>query len=126
MPIDQNKKIIRRLWEEVWNKNMLNVCDEIFDKEYAKHESEFVPVVRAAFPDLHFRVEDMVAEDDKVVSRYIFTGTHQGEIWEIQATGKTVEIQGIWIHRLANNRIVEGRKWGVMDFYGMMKQLGVF
>ena len=125
MSLESNKAIVRRLWEEVWNQNHLDVCDDIFDEAYAQHESEYVPVIRSAFPDLNFGVEDMVAEGDKVVSRYIFTGTHLGEFWGIPATGKKVKLQGIWIHRIENHRIVEGRKWGVLDFYGMMKQIGV-
>jgi steroid delta-isomerase-like uncharacterized protein len=125
MTLQINKSIVRRLWDEVWNQNMLSVCDEIFDPEYARHEKEWVPFVRNAFPDTHVTIKDMIAEGDKVVTRYIFTGTHQAEFWGIPATGKSVEIKGIWIHRLKNHRIVEGRDWGLMDVYGMMKQPGV-
>ena len=125
MQTEENKNIVRRLWEEVWNQNKLNVCDEIFDPEYARHEKEWVPIVRNAFPDTHITIEDMIAEDDRVVTRYFFTGTHQADFWGVPPTGKTVKIKGIWIHRLANHRIVEGRDWGLIDVYGMMKQLGV-
>ncbi len=125
MSLEQNKAIVRRLWEEVWNQNDLAVCDEIFDADYAEHEKSFVPRLRAAFPDLHFAVEDMIAEGDKVVSRYIITGTHQGEFMGIPATGKRVAIKTIWIHRLAGNRIVEGRDWGAWDAFGMLRQMGV-
>jgi steroid delta-isomerase-like uncharacterized protein len=125
MQTEENKNIVRRLWVEVWNQNKLNVCDEIFDPGYARHEKAWVPIVRNAFPDTHITIEDMIAEDDRVVTRYIFTGTHQAEFWGIPPTGKSVEIKGIWIHRLANQCIVEGRDWGLMDIYGMMRQLGV-
>jgi predicted ester cyclase len=125
MAAEENKVIVRRLWEEVWNQNVLAVCDEIFDGEYARHERSFVPILRTAFPDLHFDIEDMIAEGDKVVTRYTFSGTHQGEFMDIPATGKPVKIKCIWIHRLANNRIVEGKEWGVIDTFGMMRQLGV-
>jgi predicted ester cyclase len=81
--------------------------------------------VQNAFPDIHITIKDMIAEDDRVVIRYIFTGTHQTEFWGIPPTGKSVEINGVWIHRPANHRIVEGRDWGLMDIYGMMKQPGV-
>ena len=123
--LKRNKATVRRLWEEVWNQNQLEVCFEIFAPDYAQHEKEWVPVVRAAFPDTWITVEDMVAEADKVVTRYVFTGTHKGEFWGIPATGRPVKIQGIWIHRLENGKIVAGRDWGLMDVYGMMKQLGV-
>ena len=123
--VEENKAVVSRLWEEVWNQNDLTVCDEIFDAEYAKHERRFVPILRAAFPDLHFSVDDMIAEADKVVTRYTFSGTHQGEFMNIPATGKPVKIKCIWIHRLAENRIVEGRDWGLTDALGMMHQLGI-
>ncbi|MCB0188203.1 MAG: ester cyclase, partial [Caldilineaceae bacterium] len=70
MSTETNKVIVRRLWEEVWNQRHLSVCDEIFDAEYAAHEKGFAPVLLAAFPDLHFTIEDMIAEDDKVVTRH--------------------------------------------------------
>ena len=122
--MEKNKEIVRRLWEEVWNQNDLSVCDEIFDTEYAEHEKRFAPVLRMAFPDLHFTIEDMIAENDKVVPRYKLTGTHQGKFMGVAATGKPIKITCIWIHRLAENRIVEGRDWGEWDALGMMKQLG--
>ena len=125
MSIEKNKAIVRRLWEEVWNQNDLAVCDEIFDATYAEHERNFVPVLRAAFPDLHFTIEDMIAEGNKVVTRYTFSGTHQGEIMNVPATGKPVNINCIWIHRLADDRIVEGRDWGLVDMFGMLQQVGV-
>lgn len=125
MSLENNKAIVRRLWEEVWNQNDLAVCDEIFDAEYAEHEKSFAPVLRGAFPDLHFAVEDMIAEGDKVVSRYVITGTHLGEFMDIPATGKRVKIKTIWIHRLVGNRIVEGQDWGAWDALGMLRQLGV-
>jgi steroid delta-isomerase-like uncharacterized protein len=125
MSAEDNKIIVRRLWEEVWNQNDLAVCDEIFDAEYAEHERRFVPILRKAFPDLRFAIEDMIAEGDKVVTCYTMTGTHQSEFMDVPATGKSVKIKCIWIHRLADNRIVEGRDWGLWDAIGMMRQLGV-
>ena len=125
MPTEKNKALVRRLWEEVWNQNDLAVCDEIFNAEYAEHERSFVPVLRTAFPDLHFAVEEMIAEGDKVVTRYMFSGTHQSEFMGVATTGKPVKIKCIWIHRVADNRIVEGMDWGIVDMLDMMRQLGV-
>ena len=125
MSAEENKAVVRRLWEEVWNQNKLDVCDEIFDTEYAAHEKGFAPVLRAAFPDIHFEVLQMVAEDDRVVSHYMLTGTHQGDFMGIPATGNRIEVKTIWIHRLEKGRIVEGQKWGVWDSLAMMQQLGM-
>lgn len=125
MTVEKNKAIVRRLWEEVWNQNNLAVCDEIFDPAYAEHERRFVPVLRAAFPDLHFSIGDMIAEGDKVVTRYTFSGTHKGEFMNIPATNKQVKMKCIWIHRLAENRIVEGRDWGLVDTFSMLQQINV-
>ena len=124
MSTEKHKAIVRRLWEEVWNQNELSVCDEIFDSEYAVHEKRFFPILKTAFPDLHFTIEDMIAENDKVVTRLTLTGTHLGEFRGVPATGKPIKITANWIHRLAGNRIVEGKDWGEWDTLGMMKQLG--
>ena len=86
----------------------------------------FAPVLRAAFPDLHFAVEDMIAEGDKVVTvATSFSGTHQGEFMGIAATGKPVKIKTHLDPSVADNRIVEGQDWGIVDMLGMMRQLGV-
>jgi steroid delta-isomerase-like uncharacterized protein len=126
MSAEQNKTTVRRLWEEVWNENDLAVCDEIFDAEYAEHERSYVPRLRAAFPDLRFTIEDMIGEGDKVVTRYYLTGTHHGEFMGIPATGKPVRVDAIWIHRLEDGRIVEGRQWGQFGALGLLQQLGAF
>jgi predicted ester cyclase len=55
----------------------------------------------------------------------MFSGTHQGEFMGIAATGKPVKIKCIWIHRVADHRIVEGMDWGIVDMLAMMRQLGV-
>ena len=80
--------------------------------------------MKTAFSDLHFAIEDMIAERDKVVSRLTITGNNQGEFMGVAATGIPIKITGTWIHRLAENRIVEGIEWGQWDALGMMKQLG--
>lgn len=126
MSTEINKAIVTRLWDEVWNQNKLTVCDEIFDTEYAAHEKRFAPMFRGAFPDIFFSVDDMIAEGDKVVSRYTITGTHRGEFMGVPPTGKHIRLTCIWIHRLENGRIVEGRDWGEFDRLSLLEQLGAF
>ena len=124
MSIEANKIIVRRLWDEVLNRGDLAVADVIFHEAYAAHERAFVPVVRAAFPDSHHAIEDLIAEGDKVVTRFTWSGTHQGGFEGIPPTGRPIKVQGIWIHRLEHGRIVEGRDWGQVDWLGLLRQLG--
>ena len=76
-----------------------------------------------AFPDVHFNIEDIVAEGDKVVVHFTFRGTHKGVFAGIPPTGKQVEMQGVQIARLVNEQIVED--WVIRDTMGLMQQLGV-
>ncbi len=76
-----------------------------------------------AFPDLHFTIEDIVAEGDTVVVRSTARGTHQGELMGIPLTGKQVAVSGISITRIANGKAVE--EWFNGDDLGLLQQLGV-
>ena len=77
----------------------------------------------AAFPDLAMTVEDVVDGGDKVVARVRFTGTHQGELMGMPATGRTVNVAVIDIMRFGDDGLVH-EHWGVFDALGMMRQLG--
>ena len=78
--------------------------------------------LRIAFPDITFTVEDMIAEEDKVVSRVTCRGTHNDEFMGIASTGKKMSINGIIITRWVDGKEVEA--WEVIDMLGMMQQLG--
>ena len=75
-----------------------------------------------AFPDLHIKVEDLIAEGDKVVARDTVTGTHQGEYMGLPPTGKSITYNEIVICRFADGRIAE--TWGVVDVVSQLRQLG--
>jgi steroid delta-isomerase-like uncharacterized protein len=75
-----------------------------------------------AFPDLKVTVEDMIAKDDKVVTRWAINGTHEGTLRNIPVTGKPVVVKGITIKRIDNGKIVE--EWPLIDMYNVMRQLG--
>jgi len=77
--------------------------------------------MRAAFPDLYFGVEEQIAEGDKVVTRFEWRGTHQGEFLGVPATGRPVKVWGMVIDRLVEGRIKETRI--IMDIFGLMMQL---
>jgi predicted ester cyclase len=76
-----------------------------------------------AFPDVRFTLEDMVAEGNKVMTRYMASGTHKAEFMGAPATGKKIKITGLEIRRLSGGKMVE--YWGIMDDLGLMQQLGV-
>ena len=129
---EQNKAIMRRIFDEVFNEGNLALVDELVAKDSIEHENnahgaegfkQTVAVFRTAFPDIQISVDDMIAEGDKVVARITMRGTHQGEFMGIPATGKTIAVQGIDIVRFANGKAVE--HWGVTDSAAMMAQLGV-
>jgi steroid delta-isomerase-like uncharacterized protein len=128
-----NKVQSRRYFEEVWNKGDFAVADEILARDYVDHNSSYPPgregvraelsIYRRAFPDLRFSVEDIIAEGDKVATRVSATGTHQGDLPGIPATGKRVAVSGIVIFRYENGKAAEA--WMSYDFLGLYRQLGV-
>ena len=134
---ETNKAVVRRFFEEVWNKGKLNVLDEIIAKDHVSSgpgslpglptgpegSKQFVTVYRNAFPDVHFTIDDQLAEGDQVVTRWTGHGTHQGELVGIPATGKSSTVTGITENRIVDGKIVES--WNIFDQFGMMQQLGV-
>jgi hypothetical protein len=76
-----------------------------------------------AFPDLQVTIEDLIAEDDKVVARNKVTGTHRGEYMGLPPTGKSITYNEIFVFRVVDGRIAE--TWGVVDVLSQLKQLGV-
>jgi steroid delta-isomerase-like uncharacterized protein len=130
-----NKAIVRRFVDEVWSKGNMAVADEVVAANVVDHNpipgqaagvegiKQVVATFRRAFPDAQFRSEDMIAEGDKVVTRWTGRGTHKGEFADIPATGRAIVMTGIDIFRVANGKIVE--RWANQDDLGMMKQLGV-
>jgi steroid delta-isomerase-like uncharacterized protein len=136
MSSEGDEAIVRRLFEEAWSKGNLAVIDEVIAPNYVNHSplvpglppgSEGVKLstqgLRNAFPDIHYTIEDMIAEGDKVVTRWIARGTHKGEFLGIPATGKEGEATGISIMRVVGAKIVES--WSNIDLLGLMQRLGV-
>ena len=134
---ETNKTVSRRFFEEDFGKGKLTVLDEIIANDHvntgpgALPESpagpegakQLVTVYRNAFPDVHFTIDEQIAEGDQVVTRWTADGTHTGELVGIPATGKTSTVTGIAVDRIVNGKIVES--WGIFDQFGMMQQLGV-
>ena len=132
---EENKALVRRFYEEVWNKGNLDAAYEIFAHDYVRHDlrpSDAPPgpegqkliagMFRTAFPDVHLNVQFMVAEADTVVARWTMEGTHQGAWADIPPTGKRMSFAGINIFRLSEGKVVE--IWNHRDDLGLMEQLG--
>ena len=85
---------------------------------------EFFRIQRAAFPDMRLEPEDVLVDGDKVVARARMTGTHEGELLGMPATGKSVDVQLIDIIRFGDDGLAH-EHWGVSDTLAMMQQLGV-
>jgi len=134
MSVEANKAIARRYFEELLNKGTLAVADEILATNIIVHSSfqtmihgvenakQSMGGFRAAFPDQHFTIEDAIGEGYKVVVRYVYRGTHQGEFQGIAPTGKQVAVAGIAIYQITGGRIEE--VWVASDSLGLMQQLG--
>jgi steroid delta-isomerase-like uncharacterized protein len=129
------KVLVRRLFEEVWNQGNLAAIDELFAPSYIRYDpaapeakglagfKQLVVMLRTAFPDLHFTLEEVIAEDDKVMTRALLRGTHRGEYLGIAPTGKPVAVMGMVVLRIAQGKFQEG--WLMMDNLGLLQQLGM-
>ncbi|HKW64783.1 MAG TPA: ester cyclase [Candidatus Acidoferrum sp.] len=134
MPAD-NKSIVRRMYEEVWNKRNLEAAKELIAPSHAvqlfdaadsgigpqAYVQNVVQFVRA-FPDLKFTILDMVAENEKVVAFWNISGTHKGEFRGIAPTSKKVSVDGITMIQLEDGKIMDS--YVSMDMWSMMQQLG--
>jgi steroid delta-isomerase-like uncharacterized protein len=134
MSTEQNKTMVRRVFEEGINNNDPTVFDQVIGPSYVNHDmpapapgiegfKQVIAAFIAAFPDMRVAVEDVLADGDRVASRGEMTGTHRGAFMGIPATGKQVRVayQDIW--RVADGKLVEN--WVRLDMLGMMQQLGV-
>jgi steroid delta-isomerase-like uncharacterized protein len=133
---EQNKVIVRRVIEEVWNQADLNVVGELVARDYVGHAplaegethgpegfQQYFQEQREAFADIHYTVEDQVAEGDRVATRWSARATHTGEFQGMPATARKGRVDGITIFRVANGCIVEC--WTNYDSLGLIQQLGL-
>ncbi len=133
---EENKSLIHRLYEEVFDRGYLDVAHQLYASDAVTHNPagrgdspepdgirQSVEAYRAAFRDSQVVIEDMVAEGDRVVVRYTARGVHAGALLGVPPTGKNVESRGVAIHRIAYGRIAES--WIFRDDIGLLKQLGV-
>ena len=134
---EENKALVRRWFEEVWNKGQAEAIDEMFAEEGVAHglaDETAAPLrgpshfktfhgrFREAFPDVEVTVEDVIAEGDRVAARCSVRASHQSDSLGFAATGRAVEFTGMTFARVADGKIVEA--WNNFDFMSMYGQLG--
>jgi steroid delta-isomerase-like uncharacterized protein len=134
--MQNNSAIVRRFIEETINQGQIDSAAQFAWEDVVEQVpfpgqgpgleglKDVLRAMRAGFPDLHFSVEEQIAEGDKVVTRFEWTGTHRGEFLGVTATGRSVKVWGMVIDRLQSARIKDTRI--IMDTLGLMMQLGVF
>lgn len=132
----ENKEIVRRLNEEVWQEGNVELIDELYTEDYHEHNAALpedihgrdgnrdkLTMFHSAFSDITVTTEDLIAEGDKVVVRDRFTGIHDGEFMDAEPTGNEIEVPGMVIYRIEDGKAAEA--WVQADMMGMMQQLGL-
>jgi len=134
----ENRALFERYFDEVANKDNLDLADEIFARDYLHHDpanpdprpmvgsqavKDHLTSLKGAFPDLVFDIDDIVTEGDGIVVRWTARGTNTGDYFGMPATGKPIEITGMntWVTR--DGKAIEG--WVNRDDMGLLQQLGV-
>jgi steroid delta-isomerase-like uncharacterized protein len=132
--LERNKTLVRRLMEDDISRGDEEIADAIIHPDFFDHTNPLgmqhglaghkaiVRLFRSIFPDLEWRIDDLIAEGDKVVARTTMRGTHRADFFGIPPTGRRVTMQGIHVVRIADGRIIE--HWGSNDDLGLMRQLG--
>ncbi len=132
----QNKEIISRQFEDIWNQGRLGLISAYYSSDWSNfgaqrdlgHFRQIVEAWRTAFPDLHYTIDEQLAEGDQVFSHCTLSGTHLGlfihPFWgNLAPTGKTFTVRHMHLFRLRDGKIVE--HWAVRDDLGMLQQLGL-
>jgi steroid delta-isomerase-like uncharacterized protein len=134
MSTETNKVLARRVFDEVLNRRNLELLDELAAPDYIEHsplpgQRTGIDGIRDRYTmlfnafDCQFTVDDVIAEDNKVVLRWTQTGTHVGSLFGIPATNRSSRTTGIEIWRVENGKLAE--HWDVVDVYGQLMQLGL-
>lgn len=138
MSTEDNKALVRRLIEVVWNQGNLSIFDELYAPNFIFHDpglphvrtreedKQWIAGILKSFPDFHITIEDVIAEGDQVVVRMTGRGTNTGDLLAPgprSATGKQVTITGMAIARIFNDQFVEF--WHQVDWLGLFQQLGI-
>jgi steroid delta-isomerase-like uncharacterized protein len=134
--VAENKALVRRFYEEVWDRGNVEFACDVFADDYVRHDlrptqalpggagmAKIAADFRRAFPDARWQVDIVLGEDDFVAARWTATGTHTGKWGEVEPTGRTATFSGVNIYRFhPEGRVAE--IWNHRDDLGLMEQLG--
>jgi steroid delta-isomerase-like uncharacterized protein len=132
-PLDQNKNLIRRFFNEMWNQWNFAKADELLAPDIVFKGTlgnelrgrdafrTYMRKVQSAFPDFHNTIIEITAEDDRVVTRTFYRGTHRGEIFGLAPSGKEINYAGAAFFRIRDGQVIEG--WVLGDLLGLLRQL---
>ena len=137
MTSNDQKKLVARIADDIWNRGDLDVCAEVMAAD-ARYHGPHMPngvgdreswrraigMYRSAFPDSHVTYDAIFVCDDVVIGRWSATATHTGPLAGLQPNGTPISISGITIYRFSGDKIVEA--WEQLDLLGMWQQLGAF
>jgi steroid delta-isomerase-like uncharacterized protein len=133
-PLEQNKNLVRRFFDEMWNPWNFAKADELLAPDIVFKGTlgnelrgrdafrTYMRKVQSAFPDFHNAILEITAEDDRVVARTFYRGTHRGEIFGLAPSGKEISYAGAAFFRIRDGQLIEG--WVLGDLLGLLRQLG--
>ena len=115
MSVEENKAVIRRVAEEVFNKGDMSVVPELIAPDYVYHSpfggfkgpegfTQFIGMTRNALPDIHMTIDDMIGEGEKLAVRLSFTGTFKGKFGDMEPTGKQINMKSAYFYRFENGK----------------------
>lgn len=133
---EEIKRVVRRLFDDVWNGRNLDAIPEIYSPDFVAHYRppvdfgkgleglrDMLKRVWTGFPDYHEEVHQMVAEGDYVAAWYTITGTNEGPFGPFEPTGERIEVDEMAIFKVCDGKVVEQR--GIIEILPMLQQLGV-
>ena len=133
--VEENKALVRRFYDEVWDRGNVEFAHQVFHDDYVRHDlrstqaqpggagmAKIAADFRRAFPDVRWRVDLVLGENDLVAARWTATGTHTGPWGSVEPTGKRASFSGVNIFRFADGKVAE--LWNHRDDLGLMTQVG--
>ncbi len=132
----ENKALVRRFYEEVYVDWNMALADEVVSPQFTSHDwpehgptgprafRDYYSAIRSAVPDARYEVDDLIAENDRVVVRWRLLGTHKGNFRGIAPSGRSITLKGIAIYRVQHGQLME--RWVVSDLHGLLEEIGAF